>query len=256
MLRTIYRILIQFHPAPFRERNGAEMLDIFDQTRERTTEARFLADAALSLGRQWLFRGEAAPRLRPVPDAPGFLLIETPPTRTRTWIAGGLLSLLLMQLITWSALHGGGRFPIAGLFDLDGAIDKARVAARPVPLPAVETEFKLPERRIPFPDTLAGIAFQEWLRVMNAGDRRGLQRFFEKRLEDPAGPHVNVWLEWRERFGQLTPHTLERSTEYDIAIRATAGDQSEWRIELTLDPKAPHRLVKLGPDLLSAEPVL
>jgi hypothetical protein len=256
MLRSIYRAVIQIHPAGFRTRNGAEMLYIFDQTSEPATQVRFVADALLSLGRQWLFRSDAVAQLRPAPDAPAFQLVETTPTRTRTWIAGGLLSLLLMQLITWSALHGGGRFPIAGLFDLDGAIDKARAAARPIPLPAAETEFSPRERRIPFPDTLAGQAFQEWLKAFNAGDRRELRRFFERRLDDSADPHVSVWLEWRDRFGKLTPHTLERSAEYDIALQATAGDQSEWRIELTLDSKEPHRLLKLFPDLLRSEPQL
>jgi hypothetical protein len=256
MFRAIYRVLIELHPVRFRDRNGDEMLDIFDRAGDRTTQVRFLADAFLSLGRQWLFRNDPAQRLEPVADAPVFQLIETPRTRTRTWIAGGVFSLLLMQLITWSAMHGGGRFPIASLFNLDGVIDKARAAAKPTPLPVEQTEFQPRAQRIPFPDTLAGVAFQEWLKVLNAGDRQGLQRFFEKRLEDPAAPHVRVWMDWHERFGQLVPHTLERSTEYDIALRATAGDQSEWRIELTLNSQPPHRLVKLLPDSVRSEPQL
>jgi len=256
MLRAIYRILIQLHPDGFRDRNGAEMLDIFGQTRDRATQMRFLADALLSLGRQWLVRGDVYPRMEPVSGAPGFQLIETPRTRMRTWMAGGLLSLLLMQAISWSAMHGGGRFPIARLFDLEGAIDKAQRAVHPMAVPAEPREVKPREERIPFPDTPAGKAFQEWAKALNAGDRRGLERFFEKRINDPAGPHANVWLEWRNRFGALTPHTLERSSEFDIAVRATAGDRSEWRIELTLAAKAPHGLVKLIPERLSGGPQL
>jgi len=52
-VRSIYRLLLQLHPARFRRRFGEEMLLIFD---ESPNQASLLADGVLSLARQWLLR--------------------------------------------------------------------------------------------------------------------------------------------------------------------------------------------------------
>ncbi|MGA9885748.1 MAG: hypothetical protein WBQ34_18680 [Candidatus Acidiferrales bacterium] len=52
--RFIYRILICLHPSNFREQHGDEMLCIFDESAPLDT-SRLLADASLSLARQWFF---------------------------------------------------------------------------------------------------------------------------------------------------------------------------------------------------------
>jgi hypothetical protein len=54
MSRLIYRFLIALHPRNFRENHGDEMLCIFDERPPYETLA-FLADALVSLLRQWTF---------------------------------------------------------------------------------------------------------------------------------------------------------------------------------------------------------
>jgi hypothetical protein len=55
MTRLLYRLLLQLHPTAFRRRFGAEMLCIFDEVAASATLA-LLADALVSLARQWVLR--------------------------------------------------------------------------------------------------------------------------------------------------------------------------------------------------------
>jgi hypothetical protein len=55
MRQSLYHALIALHPARFRDRFGDEMLCVFDEA-GRDRARRLLADAVLSLLRQWLLR--------------------------------------------------------------------------------------------------------------------------------------------------------------------------------------------------------
>ena len=55
MRRSLYRALIELHPARFRDRFGDEMLCVFDEA-GRDRAPRLFADAVLSLLRRWLLR--------------------------------------------------------------------------------------------------------------------------------------------------------------------------------------------------------
>ena len=56
MLRSIYRYLVSCHPAPFRRRFGDEMSSIFDCVPCWRTRIALIADAFISLLRQWTVR--------------------------------------------------------------------------------------------------------------------------------------------------------------------------------------------------------
>jgi hypothetical protein len=58
MLRRFYRWLLRFHPTRFRERFAEETLSIFDQAKGRAAAAELVADAFISLVRQWTMRSE------------------------------------------------------------------------------------------------------------------------------------------------------------------------------------------------------
>ena len=58
MLRLFYRGLLRFHPSRFRERFAEEMLSIFDHVEGRAASAELVADAFISLVRQWTMRSE------------------------------------------------------------------------------------------------------------------------------------------------------------------------------------------------------
>jgi hypothetical protein len=55
-MRSVYQFLLWLHPAEFRGRFGDEMLCIFDEAGAGWRAASFIADACLSLARQWFLR--------------------------------------------------------------------------------------------------------------------------------------------------------------------------------------------------------
>lgn len=66
-VRAIYRCLLRMHPAVFRARFGDEMLQVFDDALESYGWAWLLADLAVSLGRQRVFRPEDGAELAASP---------------------------------------------------------------------------------------------------------------------------------------------------------------------------------------------
>jgi hypothetical protein len=56
MLRVCYQYLLRFHPARFREHFTEEMLSIFDHIEGRAGRGKLVADAFISLLRQWTMR--------------------------------------------------------------------------------------------------------------------------------------------------------------------------------------------------------
>lgn len=57
-MRSFYRFVLRLHPVDFRERFGDEMLCIFDEAAIGWGAGSFVADACLSLVRQWLRRAQ------------------------------------------------------------------------------------------------------------------------------------------------------------------------------------------------------
>jgi hypothetical protein len=55
-IRTLYRCLVWLHPSEFRLRFEEEMLWIFDEAGHKWGPASLIADASMSLTRQWLLR--------------------------------------------------------------------------------------------------------------------------------------------------------------------------------------------------------
>lgn len=56
MIRGLYRCLVRSHPVAFRLRFEEEMLWIFDQAEGSWGTASLIADAVISLSRQWCLR--------------------------------------------------------------------------------------------------------------------------------------------------------------------------------------------------------
>lgn len=86
MFRLLYLRLIKLHPAPFRQRFGGEMIDIFDcQADGVRATASLLADALLSLVRQRVFRSEFRQPLS-IKAAAGPLLYTAARYTPRPWV--------------------------------------------------------------------------------------------------------------------------------------------------------------------------
>jgi hypothetical protein len=86
MTRSLYRFLLSLHPREFREEFAGEMLWIFDEAGHTLGPLPLLADAVVSLARQWLVRSGAWPYAVSV-------------------VANGTL---LTVLFLWPQLFGGG----------------------------------------------------------------------------------------------------------------------------------------------------
>src|SRR6266436_6191926 len=56
MIRLVYVFLLRLHPPCFRRRFGDEMLLVFDQAAGKWSAGHLLADAFLSVWRQWALR--------------------------------------------------------------------------------------------------------------------------------------------------------------------------------------------------------
>jgi hypothetical protein len=109
MIRFLYVWLIRLHPARFRQRFGDEMLWIFDQSPGIRTRVSRLADASLSLVRQWTFRPESAAvsRTAPNPDGvPVFYTIDTSLPRG-VLMHGGILTIAIFAALSFVIGRGG-----------------------------------------------------------------------------------------------------------------------------------------------------
>lgn len=115
MLRSLYRCALRLHPRGFRRRFSDEMLSIFDQA-STTGGASFklLADAFLSLARQWTWRSEfwqdqAVSPLPATEGVPSFLTLEPFRPRIAAMIHGVVLSVLIFAAtcfaIRYSWIH-------------------------------------------------------------------------------------------------------------------------------------------------------
>jgi hypothetical protein len=100
MLRFLYSWLLRLHPEGFRKRFTQEMLSIFDQVGKGPAAAKLVADALLSLLRQWTLRSEywetASERVPWSADgAPVFYIVESFKPRRGALYAGGIITLTL-----------------------------------------------------------------------------------------------------------------------------------------------------------------
>ncbi len=100
MLRTLYSLLLRLHPERFRKRFAQEMLSIFDQVEKGPAAAKLVADALLSLVRQWTLRSEyweSTPEQVPwsADGAPVFYTLESFKPRRDALYAGGIITLII-----------------------------------------------------------------------------------------------------------------------------------------------------------------
>jgi hypothetical protein len=104
MLRSLYQLVLRAHPPYFRQRFAEEMQSIFDQAESRPVAAGLLADAVLSLLRQWSLRPqfwEETP-LALGRGTPLFSLLDSNKPRAAALIYGAFLSALVLNGVCWT----------------------------------------------------------------------------------------------------------------------------------------------------------
>jgi hypothetical protein len=104
MLRSLYQLLLRGHPPYFRQRFAEEMQSIFDQAESRPVAAGLLADAVLSLLRQWSLRPqfwEETP-LAVGRGTPLFNVLDNNKPRAAALVYGAFLSALVLNGVCWT----------------------------------------------------------------------------------------------------------------------------------------------------------
>ena len=105
MLRLVYRLVLSAHPTCFRRRFAEEMQSIFDEADRGLTQAGLLADAVLSLLRQWSLRpqfGEESPLVAAGEGTPLFSVLDRNKPRASALVYGALLSVLVLNGASWT----------------------------------------------------------------------------------------------------------------------------------------------------------
>jgi hypothetical protein len=103
MLRFLYSAVLRAHPPYFRRRFSDEMQAIFDQAGSKLSRAQLLADAVISLGRQWTLRPQFWEEPAAV-TAEGsttlFSSLGSSKPRTIALFSGAILSALVLNAIS------------------------------------------------------------------------------------------------------------------------------------------------------------
>jgi hypothetical protein len=111
MLRLFYRWILRFHPTRFRERFAEEMLSVFDHIEGRAAAAKLVADAFISLVRQWTMRSEyweekaTGSVIASAGGLPGFYTLESFKPRKSALIEGAVLTWIVYSALFLAIRH-------------------------------------------------------------------------------------------------------------------------------------------------------
>ena len=111
MLRLFYRWLLRFHPTRFRERFAEEMLSIFDHVEGSAATTELVADAFISLVRQWTMRSEyweekvSASLPAGVGGFPVFYTLESFKPRKSALMGGAVLTWIACSAVFLALSH-------------------------------------------------------------------------------------------------------------------------------------------------------
>lgn len=178
MRRALYRVLVSLHPRRFRDRFGAEMIEIFDCEIRRGGATKLLLDGAASVVRQRFLRSSPPePVTSPVPlaygsCAPEFRILDDSLPRRSALVNGALLSLFLVFGLGFAASRGSG-----GLHGMLIGAKYPRPLLLPIDRASVMEADPTTEVRItsPKPDPLDELArvYFDILRPLKALDANG-----------------------------------------------------------------------------------
>lgn len=136
LLRGLYRGLLRLHPEQFRRQFGDDMLWIFDEiSATGRSAAPLFADAAGSLARQWLLRGNVGKlgaeeleqpvlRMEAEPFAGEHILVPEQRLSARRLLQGSFVAAAFLAVLAFgafrpvtplAALAGGGQAPAGGI---------------------------------------------------------------------------------------------------------------------------------------------
>jgi hypothetical protein len=153
MLRFLYCAALRAHPQHFRERFAEEMQAIFDQAESPLQQVGLLADAGLSLIRQWTLRPEFLHERATATSEGGGLLFSSlgdSKPRTVALFYGAILSALVLNGVSLTMGYAWEHpifIEIRRPTIVPPAAWKARPNVQPVPAPA-EPSFYIDQGRV------------------------------------------------------------------------------------------------------------
>ena len=176
MCRWLYSVLLRLHPREFRERFGAEMLDIFEQESRAGNRAALLMDGAISAFRQRAlrpaFEKPTLPAAGPAQLAPVFQTLPGGLPRRSALVNGALITVALLSVVNFAAARGGGgirKLLIGGTYFRPSVLP---VEQRPAPGNEFADRVEVGSSRVSRADETAEIYFRT-VRVLRALDGDG-----------------------------------------------------------------------------------
>jgi len=154
MLRFLYCAALRAHPQHFRERFSEEMQAIFDQAESPLQQVGLLADAVLSLVRQWTLRPEFLhERATAAPDGGGLLFSSLGDSKPRAvaLFYGAILSALVLNGVSLTMGYAWEHpifIEIRRPTIVPPAAWKTRPKVQPVPAAPAEPSFYTDQGRV------------------------------------------------------------------------------------------------------------
>jgi hypothetical protein len=151
-MRILYAFLLRLHPRRFRERFTEEMLDVFEEARGTLGAGRLMADAIVSLIRQWVSRPQPQPATGNTAElasgVPMFRTFERYTPRLAALLQGAVLSAIVFCALVFAAINGARpfKFLIGSPDPRSGVLSVTRSSIEPktpdatvrVPPPAID----------------------------------------------------------------------------------------------------------------------
>ena len=157
MLRFFYCWLLRFHPARFRERFADEMLSIFEHAETRDS-AKLVADALISLARQWTMRSDyweeqvTASVPAGVKGFPAFPMLESFKPRKSALIEGVVLTWIAYAALFFALSHSKVHYVYVPSVTFASVASTEVRRPTSVPIPA-STQGSVPARTQPATET-------------------------------------------------------------------------------------------------------
>jgi hypothetical protein len=261
--RSLYRWLLRIHPPAFRREFADEMLWIFDQVSARQSTLPLFADAATSLARQWVLRGDwrklPAGDAVPVAAVGSFawehIRVAEAPLPVSRVLQGSAVAVVFMAALAFAAFRPGPNDLLAGTATGGAGTETPGHANGSSGVPAAGQipghEGRNSQSGAPAGaqsqngGTAAEQQFNAWLWEFDGGDRAKFQAFLDENYPEQA-KQVDGMMRFRSMTGGFELKKTEKAegTKFSGILKERDSDQFA-RFEIEVEAAEPHRITRL-----------
>jgi len=117
-------------------------------------------------------------------------------------------------------------------------------ASSPVPNREIINATQTPTSSVEMPATPAGKALDKFLKSLNSGDLATMKKFHQETGGDAENADQDFGL--YQQSGGLNPHSVVRSTEFEIEILAQGKKDGNWlSFTIGVEPSPPNRVAEI-----------